>query len=730
MRALLDAPSFERRLRWTLGVPLVVLAVLSGVLLLEVLELRARAEEISGMNMAVVLVREAEGQFADLEAARGALRENPALPPDAYEEAARNLDATLGELSDAVRREPRWRTQHEGLAADLAQWRALAERDLGRHASAPTGAAAVGANGADRDARGAAARLRSDFVAWTNDIRAARTAVEQPTRARAARVLVGAAILFPLVFGVTAFVARRSARRLATQYRQAWNDLERQSELLAAANTRFEIAVGQSGAVVYEWDVARDLAVLTGRTLEVMGHAQDAGPVSFAWWQERLHEDDRPRVLDTFQSALETCGRFAADYRFRRPDGSWAEHVNRGVFVPGPEGRPERIVGLIQDVTEQRELTRQLEKAGRLESLGRLAGGVAHDFNNITTAILGFSELAARPGAPPAEVREALAAIRRAGERAAGITSGLLSFARSDVLASSVLELDAQVREALPLLRRAAGDGVQVDVLFGAPGAQVRMDAARLESALVNLVLNARDAMPNGGRCTIETALADDGAARRQVLLRVSDEGAGMTAEVKARVFEPFFTTKPRGQGTGLGLPSVHGAVTQAGGAITVESEPGRGTRFEIRLPLAEAEQAARAPLALAARPGGAETILLVEDDHDVRALATQMLRRAGYRVIECASGADALRRVAESADAPDLLLSDVVMPEMSGPQVAEALTGLRPGLRVLYMSGYAEDLMGRNGVLQPGAQLVAKPFTPRTLLAGVRAALDGVPVT
>jgi two-component system cell cycle sensor histidine kinase/response regulator CckA len=387
-----------------------------------------------------------------------------------------------------------------------------------------------------------------------------------------------------------------------------------------------------------------------------------------------------------------------------------------------------------RDATEQRRLEEQLRQGQKLESIGRLAGGVAHDFNNLLTVILSCSagiREAQAEGRPvdPEDVEQ----IQEAGERARDFTTQLLAFARKQVISPVPLDLNTVVRSSERLLRRVLGEDVRLEV-HAQEGLWLALcDPGQMEQLLLNLAANARDAMPRGGTLVIETrnAVVEPGAASagtssgQWVHLVVRDSGAGMSAEVQERIFEPFFTTKEMGKGTGLGLATVHGIVTQNGGRVLVESEPGHGTTFEIRFPRTHAipEAAPRPAPAAAAR--GTETILVVEDDSSVRAVTVRALRGAGHRVLVASDGPEALAVAEQHGGTLHLVVTDVVMPGMSGRAVVDSLRRRRPGLRALFVSGYPQEVIARRGVLDGGIEFLAKPFTPATLTARVRAVLD-----
>ncbi|MGH9650141.1 MAG: ATP-binding protein, partial [Terriglobales bacterium] len=395
------------------------------------------------------------------------------------------------------------------------------------------------------------------------------------------------------------------------------------------------------------------------------------------------------------------------------------------------------LVSVMRDISDHRLLEEQLLQAQKMEAIGRLAGGVAHDFNNLLAIILGYSDLLqdALPEEGPA--RKHLAEIRKAGDRAATLTRQLVAFSRKQVLELKVFDLNAVVIENYKMLRRLIGEDVELLLEPDRQPAPVKADAAQMEQVIMNLAVNARDAMPRGGRLTIETAnVALDATqvnrhvtmpAGAYVMLAMTDSGIGMDANTQARIFEPFFTTKEKGKGTGLGLATVYGIVKQSGGYIWAYSELGQGTTFKIYLPRAEEPiepepAAARIP---AASLRGTETVLLVEDEESVRKLAAHCLREQGYTVLEASNGTEALQLSRERAEPIHLLVTDVVMPGMGGRDLAGQLIALRPDARVLFVSGYTGNAIVHHGILDPGTFLLSKPFRPVELAKKVREVLD-----
>jgi signal transduction histidine kinase len=381
--------------------------------------------------------------------------------------------------------------------------------------------------------------------------------------------------------------------------------------------------------------------------------------------------------------------------------------------------------------SDLRETEERLGQAQKMEAIGRLAGGVAHDFNNILTAVVGFGSILAE-SLPEGEERQMASQIVEAGERAAALTHQLLALGRRQILAPRVVDPGEVIAGLTPLIERIIGDNIEFRAMYASEALRVRADPTQLEQVLVNLIANARDAMPSGGTLTVEVGSAELDALYSathpevvpgpHVMIAVSDTGSGMSDEVREHVFEPFYTTKEGSGGTGLGLATVYGVVKQSGGSIGVYSEPGRGAAIKVYLPRvfdAPEERAASAvePEVTAAT----ETILLAEDDEAVRGIAVLALSRAGYQVLAADSGSMALELAAEHAGGIDLLVTDVVMREMSGRQLAEEIARLRPDVRILYMSGYTENTIVHHGVLDPDVEFLAKPFTPSALVTKVR---------
>jgi len=452
-------------------------------------------------------------------------------------------------------------------------------------------------------------------------------------------------------------------------------------------------------------------------------------------WLAAVHPDDRERVREAAVLDRVARGLYDEEYRVVRPDGQVRWIRDRAYAVRNEAGQVERVLGVARDVTESRALEAQLRQAQKMEAIGQLAGGVAHDFNNILAAILMQADLAATAEGVSEAVRADLMSIRAAAERAGKLTHQLLLFSRRASLQPQDIDLNEVVTSLARMLQRIIGEDVRVQLHLDSRPLMTHADPGMLDQILMNLAINARDAMPEGGDLRIETAecLVGEAEAHRQpaarpgryVRLSVIDTGTGIPAHVLPHIFEPFFTTKPPGRGTGLGLATVFGIVQQHRGWIDVDSTPGRGTRFDVLLPACEARQRPTE----AARPkprGGSETILLVEDDAQVRTLARMVLERSGYRVLEAPGGHDALR-IWERREGPiHLLLTDVVMPGgIDGVELAGSLRQHDPALKVLYCSGYAPQASPRQVALRSGDELLHKPFSPDQLLEAVRRCLD-----
>jgi two-component system, cell cycle sensor histidine kinase and response regulator CckA len=429
---------------------------------------------------------------------------------------------------------------------------------------------------------------------------------------------------------------------------------------------------------------------------------------------------------------------FRMERRYTARDGAivWADVT--ATVIRGADGQPLGLA-VVQDITERRSLEEQLRQSQKMEAIGRLAGGVAHDFNNLLSVISGYGELLVADLSLGEQSRMRVEQMLRAADRAGSLTRQLLAFGRKQVVEPRVLDLNAVLLDADRFLRRLIGEDVEIMTSLGAGIGSIRADRGQLEQILMNLVVNARDAMPRGGTITLRTADVEidgadpllDGAmpSGRYVMLAVEDTGVGMSREVQARIFEPFFTTKERGRGTGLGLATVHGIVEQSHGHIFVSSEPGRGTTFRVYLPRVEEAAAESAPAARARRGAhGSETILIVEDEPAVRELVAEALHGFGYQVLTASTFDGALDATLGHTGPIDLLVTDVILPGRGGVDVARAIRGLRPDIAVLYASGYTDDAVLGLGIENPGVAFLQKPFTLAALADKIREVLASRP--
>ncbi len=512
-----------------------------------------------------------------------------------------------------------------------------------------------------------------------------------------------------------------------TEQRQAAIDLHESEERFRA--TFEQAAVG----IAHVAPNGRWLRV-NQRLCEMVGYTREE--LLAATFQEITHPDDLPADLENVRKLLAgDIQNYSMEKRYIRKDRTAAWIALSVSLARDAEGRPKYFISVIEDIEPRRRAEEQLLQAQKMESVGQLAGGVAHDFNNLLTAILGYCDLIL--GDEKSSHRSELEEIKHAGERAAVLTRQLLAFSRKQVFHLELLDLNDVVVNMESMLRRLIGEDVRLTSTLSSEIGRVKADPAQIEQVLLNLAVNARDAMPDGGVLRIETSSADVDEAvaaahapcapGRFVVLAVSDTGHGMDSETQRRVFEPFFTTKPKGKGTGLGLATVYGIVSQSGGFVSFSSEPKKGTTFRIYLPRADdsAAMKSRSGAHLATPPKGTETILMVEDDDGVRRLGCHVLEMLGYTVLCAESGHQALDLARDHKGKIDLVLTDVVMPEMSGREVERRLAEAGHAARVLFMSGYSDDAILQHGVLETGVAFLQKPFTPDSLARKVREVLD-----
>ena len=507
----------------------------------------------------------------------------------------------------------------------------------------------------------------------------------------------------------------------------------------AEAEAKYKMLVEQVNAITYIAGIGIDAQwyYVSPQVETILGYTPEEWMDVSQRWADLIHPEDLPMVMSA-EEASQSGLPFQAEFRIKRKDGREVWLNDTAVVVQGSNAHPV-MEGIIVDITERKQLETQLQQSRKMEAVGRLAGGIAHDFNNLLTIITGYTELAlSRPTVPP-EIRSDIERIENAAGRAASLVRQLLAFSRRQVLQPKTLDLNAIVLNLDKLLRRLMDDNVEMVTQVVENVGKVKADPAQIEQVIMNLVVNARDAMPNGGRLVVETSNVELDASYaedhvsvkpgRYVMLAVSDTGVGMDRQTIAHIFEPFYTTKESGRGTGLGLSTVYGIVKQSGGYIWVYSEPGKGSTFKVYLPRVDGRS--EEPVAEQSRAStkrGAETILLVEDEEAVRDLIQTVLVEHGYDVIPARDPRHAEQLASSYAREIHLLLTDVVMPGTSGRELATRITPLRPGIRVLFMSGYTENVITTGGMLEQGLAFLQKPFSPAVLVEKVREVLSRAP--
>jgi two-component system, cell cycle sensor histidine kinase and response regulator CckA len=542
-----------------------------------------------------------------------------------------------------------------------------------------------------------------------------------------------------LVLGSVLWIfVMRGAERSRDELSSTLGLRERAEQELARSEERFRLAQTIARIGTWDTDLTSMHALWSESLRDLWGVGPDA-PASYEAFLDLVHPDDRQHVDAAVARAREADGDFEFEYRVRRPTGEVRWFLCRGRILFDDQEEETRVLGVAMDIsdrklaeTDRTQLEEQLRQAQKLQAVGRLASGVAHDFNNLLQAIRGYGELAQIALKRGDDARTEVDEIVSVADRAAGLTGQLLAFSRKQVLRPSILDLKKVVGKMGSLLRMLVGDQIEVELPLGRTDVYVNVDPAQLERVITNLAVNARDAMPTGGRLTLEIERAElgpdhgfDGPAKEFALLAVSDTGGGMDAETAAQIFEPFFTTKE--QGTGLGLATAHGIVTQSGGSIWVYSELGEGTTFKVYLPLVEeVQEPGKSQPTRTCGDGLGETVLLVEDDAQLRGIVARMLETRGYRVVRASGGEEALR-LAHGDNGPiDLILSDLMMPGLGGRELVDRVRELQPTAPVLYMSGYTDDAAVRRGVLDQSAAFIAKPFSSDELARQARELIDG----
>ena len=501
----------------------------------------------------------------------------------------------------------------------------------------------------------------------------------------------------------------------------------------------FEVVAQATNDAIRDWDV-RTGTLAWPRGLEtLLGYEPSAESQEISFWFRRIHSDDLARIQDSLRGALASAAqRWSGEYRFRHADGRYLHILERALILRDTNGTALRLAGPMMDVSTRKQLQAEDCRSQRMEAFGQLAGGVAHDFNNFLTTILGYSDLLLSESAVKGRIASQIKEIRASANRASALTNQLLAFSRRQALEPTLFEINAFLHNLERSLLRLLGDNISIDCQLQqfTNGAYLKVDAGQLTQLILNLAVNARDAMPEGGRLTIATSTLEiapavatpgsDLSPGDYVVIALSDTGRGMDDAVKARLFEPFFTTKDAHR-SGLGLATSYGIVRQSGGHICAESALGQGTTFRIFLP-----RHAAPPAATSKKPGrrksltGTETILVLEDEVSVRHLSVRVLRHLGYEVLEAAHGKDAKHLITQGdAKKVDLLLTDMVMPGMSGRHFADWLHQTSPETKVVFISGYLEESVHPRDRREPGTSFLAKPFSPDELSAKVREVLD-----
>jgi two-component system, cell cycle sensor histidine kinase and response regulator CckA len=516
-------------------------------------------------------------------------------------------------------------------------------------------------------------------------------------------------------------------------------------EELRQNQERFRVALESGCDLLYECDLASGARRWFGPVDDLLGYARDGFPRTEPAWELALHPDDRAHVLEARKRHLDGRGGFQMEYRIRRRDGEVMHWLDRGKLMRDRDGTPSLWMGFVTDMTERRRAEEMLRKSEerrrmsqRLEVIGRLAGGIAHDFNNLLTAVNGYSELVLAQLGEESDLAPHMREILRAGERAATLTRQLLAFSRRQVLAPKVLDLNIVITDMRKMLGEFIGPSIEVCFRPGPRIARIKADPAQVEQVVLNLALNAKDAMPQGGRLLIETTdveirpgdfpadpLEGEPGSGPYVLLSVQDSGVGMDEETKSHLFEPFYTTKGRAQG--LGLSAVYGIIKQSGGHISVTSQRGEGTVLRLYWPRFEGERnPGNAEALRSAALGTAGPLVLIAEDEDAqRALVRSILEAKGYSVLVAGSGQEALELVHRAQSPVDLLLADVVMPGMGGLELAQTLQNLVPKVKVLFMSGFFDNQQVRQGILECNRDFIGKPFSHSDLIAKVESVLE-----
>ncbi|MGN6552702.1 MAG: PAS domain-containing protein [Verrucomicrobiota bacterium] len=576
------------------------------------------------------------------------------------------------------------------------------------------------------------------WIVLSNQLLHAR--VLDPERMAEMEVYKGCA--FVAITGLLLYVTLRGQLRRWEKEADARRKAE---EALRLSEERFQLAMRGANDGLWDWNLETNAIYYSPRWKSMLGYAEHELADKPETLNELTHPEDLPRTLESIQKLIEGHGdQFEAEFRMRHKEGHWVYILSRAFATQRSNGNLVRLVGTHVDLTirkqaenERQTLEAQLRQAQKMEAIGTLAGGVAHDFNNILTVIHGNASMLGNPQIAGLDRPECAQQIIRAAERAASLTRQLLLFSRKQVMQLTNINLNEVVGQMTKMLQRILGEDVALQTSYAPNIGVIRGDIGMIEQILLNLVVNSRDAMPNGGQLTIATGTEmfsdkeakkhPDAAPGLHVWVTVSDTGVGIADENLPRIFEPFFTTKEVGKGTGLGLATVYGIVKQHRGWIGITSKLGQGTSVRIHFPAIpainiEPPKNSSAPLPL---PRGSETILVVEDDPAVRSLIISLLQRCGYMALEARSGVAALNLWQQHKDRVDLLLTDLVMPEgMTGLQLAAQLQAEKPSLKVIYVTGYSSELAGKGTSLIEGTNFLQKPFSPESLAQALRRVL------
>jgi PAS domain S-box-containing protein len=535
-----------------------------------------------------------------------------------------------------------------------------------------------------------------------------------------------------------------STLKMAMRARERQYQLRRTLTSLGESEERLRLALDSGKIGAWEWNVRLNRLVGSPRLHEFLGLPDGSLQDGLEALTGIIHPEDAVAFRQAVEWALESGNDCEMEFRALRPDGETRWLYTRAKVFRDHESRPARLIGAAMDISERKQVEEDLRKgketllqSQKMEAIGKLAGGIAHDFNNMLTAINGYSELLLGQLNDKAALNAGLGEILRSGKRAAALTNQLLAYSRQQIMAFQVVDLNTVVEGMYGLLQRLLNEDIRHVLRLKARLPNIKADPSQMEQVVLNLALNARDAMPHGGQLSVETLamrLGSEGFARYggappgdYVCLRISDTGVGMSDAVKTHIFEPFFTTKSLGKGTGMGLSTVYGIVQQSGGYITVDTAPGKGAAFEVIFPAVN--EKVEAPAAQAGpkepEPRRQGTILIAEDEGSVRAFLRQLLSQQGYTVLSAVNGEEALDLATAYSGEINLLITDVVMPGMGGRELAERLSRERPVMRLLFISGYTDDAILHHGVLDRETAFMNKPFAPASLLEKVRSLLS-----